>query len=145
MDRPHSAIVDTTSVALRCATTHRRSSLSKYPSVTCSPSLLPLPAKSNAKTATPRASSTVSCGSTSTRAEALPCMYITTGMRSTVRSTGSQWEHCRFNPLFVCRVKSVRVNRLPRKEKAGGPRCSSLYFARGGLVVVHVLPKTIKR
>ena len=50
---------------------------------------------------------------------------MTTGIRSAVRSTGSQWEHWSARPLFVFRAKSVRVKRRLQKEKAGGPSDSS--------------------
>eukprot|EP00966_Prymnesium_polylepis_P274515 6342656-Prymnesium_polylepis.1 len=74
IERPHSAIAVARPLSRRCVMTVARSSFSYQPREMNSPSDMPQPAKSNAKTEAPLASTPASTCSASARHDALPCM-----------------------------------------------------------------------
>lgn len=97
MLRPQSATADTRPVPRRAATRALRSSFSKNPSETYSPSESPEPAKSSAASVTPRERQRLSWGRASRRAEEFPCRYTRQGSCPPSSldgySRGSQCEH----------------------------------------------------
>mmetsp|Transcript_74567 Transcript_74567/g.201729 ORF Transcript_74567/g.201729 Transcript_74567/m.201729 type:complete len:239 (-) Transcript_74567:198-914(-) len=135
MERPHSATVETRPLARRKSMTQRASSFSFHPKVIVSPSDMPHPAKSNAKSVTPISTIISRCSIASMRQDELPCMYTTQGRCCPLdeeSSDGCHQLHSSMRPLSFSTRTSSRMHRRRRVSNDRGPRCCRPYSARGG-------------
>mmetsp|Transcript_25570 Transcript_25570/g.101948 ORF Transcript_25570/g.101948 Transcript_25570/m.101948 type:complete len:270 (-) Transcript_25570:309-1118(-) len=121
MLRPQSAMVEVLPSARRYETTAAMSKRSRAPKVTYSPSERPEPEKSKATTSRPSERHTLSWGSASSRADALPWRKMSAGTMSATRSARLHREHTRASSPEMT-VKSSRLNADPQNSKRTGPR-----------------------